>query len=83
DIGTISPMYLSSTVLDQLGAKKPAWYYLLDDLQKEQPVLTRTFYQNGAEPKNSQALSDYQMIEYDTINGKGYAKQLGFFDKIW
>jgi phosphoglycerol transferase MdoB-like AlkP superfamily enzyme len=40
EIGIISPNQLSNTVFNMFNWKKPAIYYLLDDLAKEAPVLT-------------------------------------------
>lgn len=78
DVGTISPNYISSETLDYIGAKKPPFYYLLDDMKKENPIFTSIHF-NGDKPNQSEVLSDYEMIQYDIMRGNGYSKQVGIF----
>ncbi|MDR0853088.1 MAG: LTA synthase family protein [Clostridiales Family XIII bacterium] len=79
DLGVVSPNYISTALFDYLEVEKPPFYYLLDDVKGETPVLTNNYYEKHS-PLETDALIAYRMIEYDTVSGKGYAKKLGFFD---
>ena len=79
-IGAISPNYINTSLLDFLGAKKPPFYYLLDDLKKTSPKLSRVFYRDGLEPKETSAFLDYELINYDILSGKKYSLSLDFFN---
>ncbi|MDR3305996.1 MAG: LTA synthase family protein, partial [Clostridiales Family XIII bacterium] len=79
DLGSVSPNYISTLTLDSLGAKKPAFDYLLDELKAEVPILTAPYWEE-APPEETQAFSDYRIIEYDMMAGAGYSDDLGFFE---
>ena len=80
DLGVISANYLISVLLDYLNAKKPAFFYLLDDVKKHEPILTRTYHYDGP-VSEARALMYYRLISYDTISGRRHAQRLGFFDQ--
>jgi hypothetical protein len=79
ELGMISPNYISTTVLDKLNMKKPAFYYLLDELKETTPILTLPYFGKD-EPEETDALRAYQLIEYDMLKGGAYAEKLGFFE---
>ena len=79
ETGAVSPNYVSSILLDYLNAPKPPFYYMLDDVRKQEPTLVRNYFFTRPEPALTGALSDYNMIEYDTVIGKKYAETGGFF----
>jgi hypothetical protein len=78
EIGIISPNYLNTVLLDVLGAQKPAFYYLLDELKLDYPQLTHSYYRD-TKPQPSEVFSDYELINYDILSGKCYSVSSGFF----
>lgn len=71
DLPTTSPNCLQNTMYNILNMKKPALFYLVDDVCEEVPILTRSYF--GAEtPLMSEVLQEYEMVNYDAINGKHY-----------
>jgi len=79
ETGMVSINYLSSIMLDYMNVKKPPYYYLLDDVRQQVPILTRNYFYTRPAPEVNGAFADYQMIEYDTVAGKKYAEADGFF----
>jgi phosphoglycerol transferase MdoB-like AlkP superfamily enzyme len=79
DLGIISSNYIALELLNYLGTKKPAYYYLLEAAKADVPVLAKSYFGDDS-PKNTNAMSDYEMIEYDMLSGKQYSKSLGLFD---
>jgi phosphoglycerol transferase MdoB-like AlkP superfamily enzyme len=80
DLGEISPNFLSTDLFDYLDAQKPPWYYLLDAVKADAPIVTATYFDENGEPKNSEALADYRMIAYDMLKGEQYAEATGLFN---
>ncbi|MDR0397833.1 MAG: LTA synthase family protein [Candidatus Nomurabacteria bacterium] len=78
DLGTISSNYIPLELFKYLDAKMPAYYHLLAASQLETPVLAKSLFEDKS-PKETEALKDYEMIEYDMLSGKRYAEKLGFF----
>jgi phosphoglycerol transferase MdoB-like AlkP superfamily enzyme len=78
DLGVISPNYITLELLDYINAKMPAYYYLLAANRAEVPVLAKSKFGDSS-PKETDALRDYEMIEYDMLSGKRYAEKLGLF----
>ena len=66
-----SPNCLVNTMYNVLNVKKPAFNYLLDDVCKDEPILTRTYLQDR-EFKKTEALEAYELINYDITNGQQY-----------
>lgn len=66
-----TPNCLSNTLLNILNAEKPEYYYLLDRVCKEQPILTETYFGSEA-PFMSTTLSEYSLITYDLVAGEQY-----------
>ena len=80
DLGETSPNYVSNDLLDYLDAKKSPWYYLLDDVKEEAPIVTATYFDENGMPEESEAFDDYEMIAYDMLKGDQYAEDFGMFD---
>lgn len=68
---TTSPNCLSNTLLDAINAKKPALYYLLGDFCQVEPIFSGS-YLGGEDLDSNPTLDDYQLINYDILNGKRY-----------
>ena len=79
DAGKMSPNYISTVTLDYLNAKKSPFYYLLDAMKRGEPAFTGVYF-SGNYPDQTEILSDYEMIEYDLLRGKGYSTKLGMFE---
>ncbi|MCL2869768.1 LTA synthase family protein [Candidatus Saccharibacteria bacterium] len=79
DLGALSANYFATTTLDYVNAKKSGFNYLLDAVKAQDPTLTKTYFNTKA-PKDTTALTDYKLIEYDVVSGKKYAEKLNFFD---
>ena len=77
DLGTSSLIYNQLLVLNSINAKLSPFQFLLADLREKYPALTKQFVDSN---ENSEILKDYEMIEYDILNGKKYS--LGDFYKI-
>jgi hypothetical protein len=80
DLGEVSPNYVSSDLFDYLDAQKPPWYYLLDAVKAEAPIVTATYFDENGKPEGSAAMEEYNMIAYDMLKGEQYADDLGMFD---
>lgn len=78
-LGVISSNYISLELLNYIDVKMPAYYYLLADTKKADPVLAKSYFENKS-PKETDELKDYEMIEYDLLSGKQYSKKFGLFD---
>ena len=71
DLPTTTPNCLMNTVYNLLGVEKPALFYLLDEVCTETPVLSAAYY--GKEtPEMTEALRDYELVNYDVLAGKHY-----------
>jgi phosphoglycerol transferase MdoB-like AlkP superfamily enzyme len=68
NLGTMSLNYLQTKVFDQVNAKISPFQALLIETSKQNPALTKKIT-----TENSQALKDYEMIEYDILAGKKYS----------
>lgn len=66
-----TPNCLANTLLNSLNSEKPLSFYLLDDVCRENPILTDAYF--GAEaPFMSTELSEYELLTYDQIAGAQY-----------
>jgi phosphoglycerol transferase MdoB-like AlkP superfamily enzyme len=79
DFGSISSNYIPLELFKYLNVKMPAYYYLLAANHTETPILAKSLFEKE-KPKETIALEDYEMIEYDMLSGKRYAEKLGFFE---
>jgi phosphoglycerol transferase MdoB-like AlkP superfamily enzyme len=80
DLGEISPNFVSSDLFDYINVRKPPWYYLLDAVQGDAPIVTATYFDENGTPEKSKAMADYGMIAYDMLKGEQYADSFGLFD---
>ncbi len=71
ELPTTTPNCLSNTMFNMLNLNKPDYYYLLDKICEEEPVLTDSNYINGAPIMNT-ALSQYELLSFDLAAGKQY-----------
>lgn len=71
DLPTTTPNCLVNTTFNALGVKKPALYYLLDEVCGEVPILSHTYLgEEGYE--DSEAMRAYEMVTYDLLGGEKY-----------
>jgi hypothetical protein len=77
DLGALSPNNISPALFRTAGLKAPAFYYLVDEVRKADPTLTRRYPHK--QPADSEALQEYELIQYDVMSGEGYSLKTGFF----
>lgn len=81
-LGTISPSYLGPTVFKLSGQPLTPYYRMLDQVQTELPGLSKNVLigasgvLSGLSANQQALLDDYRMVEYDLLEGKGYAAEL-------
>jgi phosphoglycerol transferase MdoB-like AlkP superfamily enzyme len=68
ELGAISPNYFQAVLMNQLGAKLSPFQKLLLENIKDNTALTK-----NQKVKQTEALSDYQMIEYDILSGNKFS----------
>ncbi len=71
DLPTVTPNCLANELYDLLGAKKPSMMYLVDMVCETTPVLTANYF-DGNLPENTGVLGEYQLVNYDILNGDRY-----------
>ncbi len=71
DLPTTSPNCLLNTAYNILQIEKPALFYLVDEVCMQTPILTHPYY-GTEEPVNSPELHEYELVNYDVLNGKHY-----------
>ncbi len=71
NLPTTTPNCLSNTLLDALNAKKSALYYLVGEVCSTTPILATSYYE-GEAPASSEVLKEYQLVNYDILNGEQY-----------
>ena len=71
NLPTTTPNQLGNTLLDLLNLKKPAFYYLADDVKTQAPILTSAWFDNQG-IFSSTELSSYELVTYDILSGKNY-----------
>lgn len=71
NLPTTSPNCLQNTMYDVLGLKKPALFYLVAEVCAETPILTNGYFA-GKAPEMTDALKDYELVNYDLLIGKKY-----------
>jgi len=79
EIGTMSPPFLNTTLLDMLGVQKPTFYYMLDELKTGYPILSHFYFQNNP-PEWSRIFLDYELITFDILSGRRYSRAMEFFE---
>jgi len=68
---TITPNCLGGVLFNQLGARRPDFYYLTEKVCAETPILSR-FYFGDEAPEMTQALKDYELVNYDVLGGERF-----------
>lgn len=71
DLPTTTPNCLQNTMYNLLGAEKPAFFYLLDEVCTTTPILAHSYLEEK-DPVTTQAMKDYQLVNYDVLAGKHY-----------
>lgn len=71
DLPTTTPNCLSNTLLDVLNAKKSALYYLVGEVCSTTPILAVSYYEDET-PAESDILREYELVNYDILNGEQY-----------
>ena len=78
NLGTISPIFINNEILASVGIKRTAFYELLAAVKQQNEILNRRVIEVSP-VSDSEILNDFRMIQYDTISGKKYALEAGFF----
>jgi phosphoglycerol transferase MdoB-like AlkP superfamily enzyme len=79
DLGAVSPIYLAPMILKMSNMPLNAYYTLLDSLHEQIPDLNfYTMKKERLSKEQTQLLHDYEMIQYDMLIGKQYAKDILF-----
>ena len=92
DLGTISPIYFYTEVLEMTQTKLTPYDALLETLQSVLPAFEKSMYLNGQTgeyvfsredlPEETlEILSDYEQIQYDVLTGKRFSMENDFFDE--
>ena len=68
---TTTPNCLTNTLYDVLNVAKPDYFYLLDRICTETPILAPSYFGEEA-PFQSTELSEYELLNYDALGGKKY-----------
>ncbi len=68
---TTTPNCMMNTMLNRLRWQKDTFYYLVDAVCNEQPILTQN-YLEGRDFEMTKTLQDYQLLTYDILGGEKY-----------
>lgn len=71
NLPTTTPNCLLNTMYNILGVEKPALFYLVDTICEETPILMKGYFA-GNPPEETEALREYQLVNYDVLAGKHY-----------
>lgn len=71
NLPTTTPNCLLNTMYNILGVEKPALFYLVDEVCEETPILMSKYFA-GNTPEMTEALLEYQLVNYDVLSGKHY-----------
>lgn len=71
NLPTTTPNCLQNTMYNLLKVEKPAFFYLVDEVCTTAPILAHTYLEDDG-PEASQALTDYELVNYDAMAGKQY-----------
>ncbi|OKP69829.1 hypothetical protein A3842_25230 [Paenibacillus sp. P3E] len=83
-LGTLSPAYLGPTVFNLSGQSLPPFYKMLEQVQAQLTGLSKSVLIGASDgittvtSVQQSLLDDYRMVEYDLLEGKGYAEDLMF-----
>jgi phosphoglycerol transferase MdoB-like AlkP superfamily enzyme len=83
NIGTITPSFFGPLALSLTGQKLPAYYQLLEKVKQQLPGISPTVYVDGKgeattilNDDQKKLLHEYELVQYDLLYGKGYAKSM-------
>lgn len=71
NLPTTTPNCLQNMMYDVLNLQKPAFFYIVENVCKTNPVLTHS-YLAGNSPVANDALKEYELVNYDLLVGKQY-----------
>lgn len=71
DLPTTTPNCLANQMYNILNAEKPILGYLLDRVCTETPILAASYY-GADDPAETTALKEYELVNYDILNGERY-----------
>ncbi len=83
-LGTLSPAYLGPAVFKLSGQTLPTYYKMLEQVRAQLPGLSKNVLVGASgelvslTPEQQALLDDYRMVEYDLLEGEGYAADLMF-----
>ncbi|MNC41161.1 Lipoteichoic acid synthase 1 [compost metagenome] len=83
-LGTLSPAYLGPAVFKLSGQTLPPYYKMLEQVRAQLPGLSKNVLIGASgelvslTPEQQSLLDDYRMVEYDLLEGEGYAEDLMF-----
>ncbi|MNI80573.1 hypothetical protein D3C73_1371100 [compost metagenome] len=83
-LGTLSPAYLGPAVFKLSGQTLPPYYTMLEQMRAQLPGLSKKVLIGASgelsslSPEQQSLLDDYRMVEYDLLEGEGYAADLMF-----
>lgn len=66
-----TPNCLGNALFTQLGAKRPDFYFLVEKVCAETPILSR-FYFGDRTPEMTPTLKNYELVNYDILGGERY-----------
>ncbi|MBR1939208.1 LTA synthase family protein, partial [Candidatus Saccharibacteria bacterium] len=72
ELPTTTPNCMVNTMLNSLNWRKNARYYLLDEVCREEPILTATWLDGRDINEESDLLKSYELLTYDILGGKKY-----------
>jgi len=72
NLPTTTPNCLANTMYNILEAEKPVLQYLLDAVCEETPILARAYYDQDNTVKDSTAIREYELLNYDILSGEYY-----------
>ncbi len=72
ELPTTTPNCMVNTMLNSLNWRKNARYYLLDEVCREEPILTATWLDGRDIDEESDLLKSYELLTYDILGGKKY-----------
>ncbi len=71
DLPTTTPNCMVNTLYNRLNWQKESYYYLVDQVCSEEPILTATYLEDR-DLKQSLILKKYELLTYDILGGKQY-----------
>ena len=67
-----TPNCLANTMFNYFDWQKPDYFYLLDQVCTENPILTQNWFGGNQAPFRTTELSSYELLNYDILGGEKY-----------